>query len=232
MSEPAESKSREDPLAQHDLPCDMHKPLWLLMHNAHLHWTHYQLLYQTGIAYLMDRCLMDLIAMFPFLVTWHSLSLARQSKSIVLHGQGVVVVSSQICLVLNFIIIICIWMACIYHTTERGFPPEFRLSKFIQPDCVVPLFSNVPSPHLMLLCTFAPLCIFTLLHFAFFPSHPAVLLFHLLQTHCYHNPLPPNCTLRGSLGLWFYQALLLTPSNLSHTLGISLSPSKCIMMVQ
>ena len=37
------------------------------------------------------------------------------------------------------------YLTCLYLPYK--FPPEFRLSKFIQPDHFAPLFSNVLSPH-------------------------------------------------------------------------------------
>ena len=90
------------------LPCDMCEPSWLLVHDTHLHWTHYQSLHWPGFMYLMDIWPMIYIAAFPYLVTQHAPQWHNQSWVIMLCGQGLVVVLLQMILVLNSLIIIYI----------------------------------------------------------------------------------------------------------------------------
>ena len=129
---------------------------------------------------------MDLIVTFPFLVTQCTLPWTDRPQVVVLPGQGLVVASSQMSLVLNFLIINSPIFTVQQRKGEKK-SPECRLSKFVQFDCLHPF-----SPtylHLASLCTFALLCTFTWLHFASFlhftSPHPAVLLFYQLQTPCY-----------------------------------------------
>ena len=138
------------------------------------------------------------------------------------------------------------------HTTkeqrriQRSFPPEFRLSKPLQPDYYVSSSPTILLPHptsylchtlylhitlypciapyphtLVSLHTLASLHLSSFPHVTSPPSSTISISHRLLATTPGDYPLPLNCTLRASLGLHFDQALLLTSSNLSQALGTS-----------
>ena len=79
-----------------------------------------------------------------------------------------------------------------YQIQQGKFPPEFRLSKLLQPDYFAPFLSNTLSPHLMLYS------------FCFVPSYHLVLMYcpklsyHLVTMYCpepsYHLVPSPHPT--------------------------------------
>ena len=117
---------------------------------------------------------------------------------------------------------------------KRSFSPEFRLSKSLQPgyfvssspNVLLPCLTSYPHhasyPHIILLHTFALLCLALFPCIASPPSPTDSISYELLATVPGDYPLPPDHTLRASLGLCFDPGLFLTSSDLSCALGISL----------
>ena len=129
----------------HNLPCDTCEPLWPLRHDAHPHWTLYHLHHQPGIAYQMDRWPTDLTATFPFLGRSHAVSLMlipvahyqfcttlcdisdhrltshKSLHHMVSESEGFVVISPQMSLALNVLIINLYLITCIYYKKKEVF---------------------------------------------------------------------------------------------------------------
>ena len=96
-------------------------------------------------------------------------------------------------------------------------PPNTNVIRLIFPHLHLTLYHHLTLFHVISLCHLAPCPTASISH-------------RLLATMPGDHPLPPDHTLRASLGLHFNQALLLTIFDLSCALGISVDttvPESC-----
>ena len=133
-------------------------------------WTHYQLLHQPSFIYLMDIWPMICIVTFPFLVTQCAPLWPDQSQVIMPCGQGICCcfTTDEPCAWFLDYHLYLTHLSLPYHN-NKVFPPDLRLSKFAQPNCLastcfilslhfIPLYhlilSYCPGPwyHLVLCC--------------------------------------------------------------------------------